>query len=95
MNLYQEFACDQEGFNLFIRSLILGDTVMRKCLECAGTGFVYYNSDTGEPVDRAFGAANYREWDSEQCTDTDQCEVCNGLGYSIAILGANKIKGKR
>ena len=87
MNLYQEFACDQGEFNLFVRSLILGDTVMRKCPECEGTGFVYYDSDTGEPVDRAFGAAHYRDWDSGQSTEMDQCEGCSGLGYCIAILG--------
>lgn len=87
MNLYQEFACDQGEFNLFVRSLILGGTVMKKCPECDGTGFVYYDSDTGELVERVFGASHYRDWGSEQSTETDQCESCSGLGYSIAILG--------
>ncbi len=87
MNLYQEFACDQGEFNFFVRSLILGDTVMRKCIECEGTGFVYYDSSSGEPVDRAFGAAHYRDFESGQRTETEQCEGCSGLGYSIAILG--------
>ena len=60
---------------------------MRKCPECEGTGFVYYDSSSGEPVDRAFGAAHYRDWDSGQSTETEQCDGCHGLGYSIAILG--------
>ena len=87
MNLYQEFACDEGEFNFFVRSLIRGDTVMKRCTECEGTGFVYYDSSSGEIVDIAFGASHYRDWESGQSTETDQCEVCSGLGYSIAILG--------
>ena len=60
---------------------------MRKCPECEGAGFVYYDSSSGEPVDRVFGAAHYRDWESGHSTETDQCEGCCGLGYCIAILG--------
>jgi len=62
------------------RDIIEGKIHFRKCPSCSGFGFDYYNTTTGEIVDR-HNDSLLQELHSDFSLSTDSCDVCRGLGY--------------
>ena len=62
------------------RDVIEGRVHFRKCPSCAGHGYEYYNSSTGELVDRLDDSL-LQKLQAEFELSTDCCDICRGLGY--------------
>ena len=63
------------------RDVIEGKTVFRKCPSCSGRGYDYYDTSTGEIISEN-EASNLKNYE----VNTDQCDVCKGLGYIKAVV---------
>lgn len=62
------------------RDVIEGKIHFRKCPSCNGHGYDYYDTTTGEIVDR-HNDNLLQSLKLEFSLSTDSCEICKGLGY--------------
>ena len=69
--------CDVDWF----RKVIQGKVLFRRCPDCIGRGYVWYDGYTGEVCGNQ---ALEEEALKENCGDypcTDMCDNCDGIGY--------------
>ena len=61
-----------------LSKIIRGEVFFKKCPDCLGRGYEYYDRELGEVYP---DQSNEEYLQSLEWSDTDQCSLCQGLGY--------------
>lgn len=69
--------------NQELRMLISGNFSFRKCLECDGLGWVWFDTDIGEMVNAPMSSDNPYKYEK------DSCNFCRGLGGFLRLGDGN------